>query len=190
MKATNGHMISVHYRGTLIDGTEFDSSRDRDQPLSFELGSGAMIQGFNDAVVGMTVGETKSVTLESDEAYGPINPEAFRPAPKEAFGPDFEFVVGDLVQGNSPEGQFLAKIHEVQGDTVTLNLNHPLAGEQLTFEINLVEIHDTEDDSDITFTNWTASMKKAELLDVAKSRGLPVNTRSTKAQIIEALQAQ
>ena len=150
MKATNGHMISVHYRGTLIDGTEFDSSRDRGQPLDFELGSGAMIRGFNDAVVGMTVGETKSITLESDEAYGPINPEAFRPAPKEAFGPDFEFVVGDLVQGNSPEGQFLAKIHEIQDDTVTLNLNHPLAGEQLTFEINLMEIHTIDADSDIT----------------------------------------
>jgi peptidylprolyl isomerase len=188
MKATNGHTVSVHYKGTLIDGTEFDNSRTRGQTLDFELGTGAMIEGFNNAVVGMTIGETKSITLEPDEAYGPINPEAFKPAPKEAFGPDFEFVIGELVQGNSPEGQFLAKIHEVSEDTVTLNLNHPLAGEQLTFEISLMEIHGTDEQSDVTMADWSASMKKAELLNVAKAQGLPVNTKSTKAQIIEALQ--
>ena len=196
MKVTTGHNVKVHYRGTLQDGTEFDNSRSRGEALNFELGAGTMIQGFEAAVHGMAVGETTTVTLSPEEAYGPINPQAFQPAPKSAFGDDFEFVVGEVVQGNGPQGTFLAKIHEVLDDEVMLNLNHPLAGEELTFEIELAEIVAAEDtlisttvDEEVTMANWNASMKKAELLEVAKSRGLPVNTRSTKAQIIEALSA-
>ena len=90
-----------------------------------------------------------------------------------------------------------AKIHEIRDEDVVLNLNHPLAGEQLTFEIELMEIVtgaetviSTVAESGVTMANWNSSMKKAELLEVAKSRGLPVNTRSTKAQIIDALQTQ
>ena len=196
MKAERGHRVAVHYKGTLIDGTEFDNSHTRGESIKFELGAGTMIQGFEAAVLGMSTGETTTVTLSPEEAYGPINPQAFQPAPKAAFGDDFEFVVGDVVQGNGPQGTFLAKIHEIYDDEVMLNLNHPLAGEQLTFEIELTEIISTEDtlisttaEEEVTMANWNASMKKAELLEVAKSRGLPVNTRSTKAQIIEALSA-
>ena len=196
MKAETGHRVAVHYRGTLIDGTEFDNSRSRGETLNFDLGSGTMIQGFEAAVRGMTAGETTTVTLSPEEAYGPINHQAFQPAPKAAFGDNFEFVVGDVVQGNGPQGTFLAKIHEILDDEVMLNLNHPLAGEQLTFEIELTEIITGEDtlisataDEEVTMANWNTNMKKAELLEVAKSRGLPVNTRSTKAQIIEALSA-
>ena len=197
MKAENGHRVSVHYRGTLIDGTEFDNSRVRGETLNFDLGSGTMIEGFNNAIVGMAVGDSTTVVLQPEEAYGNIDPEALRPAPKSAFGPDFEFVVGEVVQGNGPQGTFLAKIHEIRDEDVVLNLNHPLAGEQLTFEIELMEIVtgaetviSTVAESGVTMANWNSSMKKAELLEVAKSRGLPVNTRSTKAQIIDALQAQ
>jgi|TARA_R110001583_G_scaffold38769_13_gene125036 peptidylprolyl isomerase len=190
MKVVDGHNVSVHYKGTLVDGTEFDNSRARGQALEFEVGSGKMIPGFNDAVIGMTEGEVRTVTLPPEQGYGAARPDAFRPAPKSAFGADFEFVIGEVVQGNSPDGQFLAKIHEIQEDTVVLDLNHPLAGEQLTFEIQLMEIKDAGTQDEVTMANWNAKMKKAELLDVAKSRGLPVNTKSTKAQIIQALQAQ
>ena len=197
MKAENGHRVSVHYKGTLIDGTEFDNSRTRGETLNFDLGSGTMIQGFNDAIIDMTVGDKTVVTLKPEEAYGPIDPEALRPAPKSAFGPDFEFVVGEVVQGNGPQGTFLAKIHEVLDEEIFLNLNHPLAGEQLTFEIELMEIVASNEtiisaaaEAEVPMANWTSSMKKAELLEVAKSRGLAVNTKSTKAQIINALQAQ
>jgi len=184
MKVTDGHNVKVHYRGTLTDGTEFDNSRVRGETLDFEVGDGRMIRGFNNAVVGMTVGETKKFTLSPEEAYGQRNPNAFQPVPRTAFGPDFEFHVGETIQGNGPAGPFLAKIHELQEENVILDMNHPLAGESLTFEVEVVAT-----DSPTTTANWSASMKKAELLEVAKSRGLPVNTRSTKAQIIEALGA-
>tara|TARA_Y100001963_G_scaffold159227_1_gene261959 strand:+ start:180 stop:764 length:585 start_codon:yes stop_codon:yes gene_type:complete len=194
MKVENGHKISVHYKGTLADGTEFDNSRVRGQALEFQVGSGKMIPGFDNAVHGMTVGENRTVTLSPEEAYGPRDPNALRPASKDNFGPDFEFVIGDVVQGTSPDGSFLAKIHEIQEDIVVLDLNHPLAGEHLTFEIQLVDIHDrdagfTQEEDSVPMANWSAKMKKAELLEVARSQGLNVNTRSTKAQIIEALSA-
>jgi len=184
MKVTNGHNVKVHYKGTLTDGTEFDNSRVRDETLDFEVGSGRMIRGFNNAVVGMSVGETKTFSIAPEEAYGQRNPNAFQPVPRTAFGPDFEFLVGETIQGNGPAGPFLAKIHELQEDNVILDMNHPLAGEDLTFEVEMIAA-----ESETTTANWSASMKKAELLEVAKSRGLTVNTKSTKAQIIEALGA-
>ena len=184
MKVTTGHNVKVHYKGTLTDGTEFDNSRVRGQTLDFEVGSGRMIRGFNDAVLGMAPGETKRVTLEPDAAYGDRNPQAMQAAPKEAFGEGFNFEVGGMVQGNGPQGTFVAKIQALEDENVVLDMNHPLAGEQLNFEIELIT-----NEGGVVNANWSASMKKTELLEVAKSRGLPVNTKSTKAQIIEALSA-
>ena len=190
MKVTNGHNVKVHYRGTLTDGTEFDNSRIRGQTLDFQIGSGRMIPGFNNAVVGMTVGETRTVTLAPEEAYGQHNPEALQPVPRQAFGEDFNFEVGGMVQGNGPQGTFVAKIHALEEENVILDMNHPLAGQQLTFEIELVANDGAETATEsVVNANWSASMKKAELLEIAKSQGLNVNTRSTKAQIIEALNA-
>jgi FKBP-type peptidyl-prolyl cis-trans isomerase 2 len=183
MKVQNGQNVQVHYKGTLKDGTEFDNSRRRGQSASFEVGSRALIRGFSNAVVGMAVGETRSVTLEADEAYGERDPLLKQTIPKPEFGPDFEFILGGTIQGRAPTGQpFLAKIEEIRDDDVVLDLNHPLAGEQLTFEIELLSV-------DGSARAWAPTMKKAELLEVAKGHGLSVNTRSTKAQIIEALSA-
>jgi len=140
MKVENGQYVQVHYRGTLSDGTEFDNSRRRKQPLSFRVGSGRMISGFNDAVVGMTEGQVKTVTLKPTDAYGDRNPKALQSVPKKAFGPDFEFEVGSAVQGNGPRGPFLAKIHALEEEKVVLDLNHPLAGEKLNFEIELITV--------------------------------------------------
>jgi FKBP-type peptidyl-prolyl cis-trans isomerase 2 len=138
MKVENGQYVQVHYKGTLSDGTEFDNSRNRKQPLSFKVGSGRMISGFSDAVVGMTEGQVKTVTLKPVDAYGERNPKALQSVPKKAFGPDFEFEVGAAVQGNGPRGPFLAKIFALEEEKVVLDLNHPLAGEELNFEIELV----------------------------------------------------
>lgn len=184
MKVQNGHNVHVHYRGTLDDGTEFDNSKVRGSTLSFQVGSGKMIRGFDNALLGMTVGDSKKVALTPNDAYGSRNPDAFQTIPKIAFGEDFVFKLGETVQGNGPRGPFLAKIHEVRDSDVVLDFNHPLAGENLTFEIELVSI-----DGAAAAATWNKSMKKAELLEIAKQNGLKVNTKTTKAQLISALEA-
>ena len=188
MKVTTGHNVNVHYKGTLADGTVFDNSRARGQTINFQVGSGRMISGFDNAVIGMSVGDTKSVTLSPEDAYGPRNDQAMQNVPRTAFADDFEFEIGGTVQGSGPMGQFLAKIVEVNDQTVTLDMNHPLAGQSLNFEIELVSV----DGSDVTVTGgtWSPKMKKAELLEFAKGQGLNVNTRTTKAQLIAALSGQ
>ena len=147
MKVTNGQNVSVHYVGTLSDGTEFDNSRTRGETLNFQLGSGQLLPGFNDGVVGMSVGETKTITLTADEAYGQPQEEAIQDVPRAAFSEDFEFEVGGTVQGSGPAGQFIAKVQAVNEQVVTLDLNHPLAGKDLTFEVELVSADDAPEAS-------------------------------------------
>ena len=94
MKAQTGHNVKVHYKGTLHDGTEFDNSYVRGHPLDFEIGSRKLIRGFSEAVVGMEEGEKKSVTIPIEAAYGPVNPDAIQPVPRNAFAEGFEFEIG------------------------------------------------------------------------------------------------
>ena len=140
MKIKNGFNVKVHYKGTLSDGTEFDNSRLRGQTLDFEVGTPGLIKGFNDAIIGMSKGETKTFSLAADEAYGQVVSEAFQNIPKEQFGDDFVFEVGGTVMGQGPQGTFRAKIHEIQDESVVLDFNHPLAGEDLTFQVEVVEV--------------------------------------------------
>lgn len=147
MEVTTGNNISVHYTGTLTDGTVFDSSRERGQTLDFEVGSPKMIPGFNDAVLGMAEGETKNVTITPDSAYGQRDPKAIQNVPKEAFDDDFDFKVGGLIRGNGPRGPFMAKIQEIQDVDVVLDFNHPLAGHDLSFEIEVVSIDSVVEES-------------------------------------------
>ena len=142
MKVENGHNVKVHYVGTFADGTEFDNSRTRGKTLDFKVGSPGLITGFNNAVVGMTTGETKTITLEADDAYGQVNPNAFQDIPKTQFEEGFVFEVGGSVMGQGPQGPFRATIHEVQDESVVLDFNHPLAGKDLTFEVEVVEVEE------------------------------------------------
>ncbi len=142
MKVENGHNVKVHYVGTFADGTEFDNSRTRGKTLDFKVGSPGLITGFNNAVVGMTTGETKTITLEADDAYGQVNPNAFQDIPKTQFEEGFVFEVGGSVMGQGPQGPFRATIHEVQDESVVLDFNHPLAGKDLTFEVEIVEVEE------------------------------------------------
>jgi len=138
----NGNTVSVHYVGTFEDGTEFDSSHSRDKPLTFEVGSGQMIPGFDAALPGMTVGEKKQLTLEPDSAYGNHNPEAVQVFPKNVFPENFSPIEGATVTGQNPQGQpTMAKIITFDTHTVTLDLNHPMAGKTLNFEIELLEVN-------------------------------------------------
>ncbi len=143
--ATEGADATVHYRGTLVeDGSEFDNSHTRGEPITFTVGSGQMIPGFNNAVDGMTVGETKTVTLSPDQAYGDLNPEAKTTFPKSGFPDGVDLREGMAVPLRAPNGQTLiGRLTEFQEDTVTVDLNHPLAGQALQFEIELVEVTTT-----------------------------------------------
>ena len=139
--AKNGDNVSVHYTGTFNDGTKFDSSHDRGEPISFTVGAGQMISGFDSAVNGMNVGESKTVTLSPDQAYGDSNPDAIQSVPKTEFPDGFEFIEGGVVQGQYPNGQpFRATITEVRESEATVDFNHPMAGKTLNFEIELVSI--------------------------------------------------
>ena len=179
-----GNNVKVHYIGKLSDGTEFDSSHNRKEPLAFEVGSGNMLRGFDSAVVGMSEGETKSFTLSPAEAYGERIEEAIQPVPMAAFGPDFEFILGGTVQGNGPRGPFLAKIHalEEEAQQVLLDMNHPLAGEELNFDIEMVEI-DTSTNGTTDFGSLTVSQLKT----LAKERGLKGYSALKKTELVQLL---
>jgi len=141
LQVENGNTVSVHYRGTLNDGTEFDSSHSRGEPLTFQVGAGQMINGFDAALPGMAVGETKNITLTPDQAYGDSNPEAVADVPKTAFPEGFNFQVDAMVQGQNDMGEpVVGTINEVKENDVTIDFNHPMAGKDLNFEIELVSI--------------------------------------------------
>lgn len=141
MKVKNGDSVKVHYIGTLNDGNEFDNSYKRGSTLDFQVGGGQMIKGFDDALVEMEVGQKKSINIKPEEAYGPRREEAITAVAKENFPPDFVAKEGEMVQGRTESGQPInALIIEVQENDVILDMNHPLAGEELNFEIELVEI--------------------------------------------------
>jgi len=135
-----GDTVRIHYTGTLQDGSRFDSSEGRD-PLEFTVGSGQIIPGLDKAIPGMEVGDKKSVEVPCDEAYGPVNPEARQAIPREGIPDDIPLEIGTRLQMQTPEGQAVpVTVVEADEATVTLDANHPLAGQDLTFAIELVEI--------------------------------------------------
>lgn len=135
-----GDTVAIHYTGTLKDGTTFDSSDGRD-PLSFEVGSGQIIPGLDVALPGMTVGEKKTVEIDCRDAYGPINPGMRQAVPREGIPDDIPLEPGTQLQMQASEGQVVpVMVVEVSETEVTLDANHPLAGKDLTFAIELVSI--------------------------------------------------
>jgi len=139
--AKSGDTVSIHYTGTLSDGSEFDSSAGR-EPLQFALGSGQVIPGFDNAVEGMAVGESKSVTIPPTEAYGERHDQLVQDVPKSALPEDMKPEVGMQLQSQAPDGQVMnLQVTAVAADSITVDGNHPLAGQALTFAIELVEIH-------------------------------------------------
>jgi len=139
-KPTNGDTVRVHYTGTLEDGTEFDSSRGK-EPLEFAMGQGQLIAGFESAVAGLSPGESCTVTLEPGEAYGESNPEMIQDVPRHLMPEGLELQAGMVLQGQADDGRvdnFV--VLSFTEETVKLDGNHPLAGKQLTFAIELLEI--------------------------------------------------
>ena len=140
-QASDGDKVKVHYTGKLDDGTVFDSSRDRGEPLEFSLGGGQLIKGFNEAVKGMSPGETKTIRIPSDEAYGPPKEALIIKTQRSKISPNIELKEGLHLQMTQSTGTVLnVMITEISGDNVTLDANHPLTGKDLIFDIELVEI--------------------------------------------------
>jgi len=136
----NGDTVKVHYHGKLEDGTTFDSSEGR-EPLEFEVGSGSVIPGFDNGVTGMKIGEKKTINIPVDQAYGEKQDDLFMEFPLDRFPPDMKPEVGMALNMSNGQGQqFPVVISEVKDDAVILDANHPLAGQDLTFDIELVDI--------------------------------------------------
>jgi FKBP-type peptidyl-prolyl cis-trans isomerase 2 len=136
----NGDTVKVHYTGKFEDGTVFDSSLER-EPLQIEMGAGEVIQGFEDALIGMSPDESKSINIPSDMAYGPHRPEMVVMTDKKQFEGQVEPKVGDRFEIRQENGQALiALVTSVTESSVTLDANHPLAGKDLSFDIQLVDI--------------------------------------------------
>ena len=123
-----GKTVQVHYKGTLDDGVVFDSSEGRD-PLEFQVGSGQVIPGFDAAIQAMIVGSSKTVTIPSAEAYGDIRPEMIATIPHEQFPEDLNPQVGQTLQLTTPQGELPVQVVDVKDEGVTIDGNHPLAGQ-------------------------------------------------------------
>ncbi len=138
--AKNGDTVKIHYTGTLDDGSVFDTSNDRD-PLGFKLGGGQVIPGFEEAVLGMTVGESKKVNIPMDKAYGRRNEDLVITVPRDQVPPDIKPELGLKLQMGGPNGEIImVEVVDVGDETISLDANPPLAGQDLNFEIKLVEI--------------------------------------------------
>lgn len=136
--ATKGDTVRIHYTGRLDDGTVFDSSEGRD-PLEFVLGAGQVIPGFDEAVTGMEQGEEKTVTIAADQAYGPRRDELLINVGRSEMPSGIEPQVGQRLQMSTPDGQtFQVTVTQTSEEMVVLDANHPLAGRDLTFDIELV----------------------------------------------------
>lgn len=136
----NGDTVSVNYTGKLEDGSVFDTSlQEGREPLTATLGQNQLIPGFENGLIGMSVGETKTVEIEPENAYGQHNPMLTQEVGKEQVPADVK--VGDMLQGMSQNGPINVKIAEIKESTVVIDMNHPLAGQKLIFDLEVISIN-------------------------------------------------
>lgn len=138
--AKSGDTVKVHYAGTLSDGTVFDSSQDR-EPLEFTIGQNMVIPGFENGIVGMNEGDSREIPIPAAEAYGAYNENLVAAVPRSQVPAEMELELGMILQVRSPEGALArAMVRQITDAEVTLDLNHPLAGQDLVFQVQLVKI--------------------------------------------------
>lgn len=133
-----GTKVKVHYTGKLDDGQVFDSSYQRNQPIEFQVGENQVIPGFENAVADMNVGDKKTVIIEPEQGYGPVREDLFVELPKSQVPQDVE--VGAQLQGQNENGPVNVVVKEIKENTVVLDANHQMAGKNMNFELELVEI--------------------------------------------------
>jgi len=140
-KIETGNNVKVHYVGTLKDGSQFDSSRDKGEGLEFKIDDGQLLKGFNDAVKGLQVGEKIKVEIKAKEAYGEYVDEAVITVQKNEFPPTLKYELNGFLQGKDDKGRPVqGQVVKIDEESVNLDMNHPLAGEDLSFDIELLEI--------------------------------------------------
>ncbi|MCH9617530.1 MAG: FKBP-type 16 kDa peptidyl-prolyl cis-trans isomerase [Chlamydiia bacterium] len=139
-KATSGDTVHIHYKGTLDDGSVFDTSYDRGEPLKFKLGKKEVIEGFENACLNMAVGEKKEVKIPPKQAYGEYSKELIQEVERKYFPEDIELTVGQEFMIGGNEFETMAKVIKIDGDKITLDANPELAGKTLNFAIELVDI--------------------------------------------------
>ncbi len=143
-KVEKGLFVSVDYKGTLQNGEIFDTSHER-QPLEIQVGEGQLIKGFEEKLIGMALNEKKTFTLQPEEAYGNRIEEHVQAIPLSDIPPEMNPKIGEMLALTTPEGQQIpAQISELDDEKMIVDLNHPLAGKSLTFEIEVVGISDTQ----------------------------------------------
>lgn len=139
-QAKKGDKVKVHYHGKLNDGSTFDSSNGR-QPLEFEIGSGMVIKGFDEGITGMSVGDKKTISIPAEHAYGSVQEDMVIEFPRSNFPPDITPEIGMTLNMHSENGEELpVVIKNINDETITLDANHPLAGKDLIFDIELVDL--------------------------------------------------
>ena len=139
-QAKHGDTVRIHYTGRLTDGTQFDSSDGR-EPLEFQLGSGQIIQGLDEQVQGMNVGDKQTVTISADGAYGPHRPEGVQSVPRTQIPEGVDTSVGARLQATGSDGRAMTlTVVDTSDDAITVDANHPLAGKDLVFDVELVEV--------------------------------------------------
>ena len=140
-KIKTGDKVKVHYIGTLKDGSKFDNSRDRGEGLEFVIDDGQLLKGFNDAVKDLEVGSTTKVDIKAKEAYGEYINEAIISVNKSEFPESLKYELNGFIQGQDQNGRPVqGQVGKINEETVELDMNHPLAGEDLSFEIELLEV--------------------------------------------------
>lgn len=141
-QATNGSVVRINYTGKLTNGTVFDTSKvDGREPLSFRLGQNQVLPKLEAEIIGMSVGEKKTVAVDANDAYGPHQKKAIQKIPRSEIPDGVDLTVGNNLQATGHDGEIVPlRVLAANEETVTLDANHPLAGHNLTFEIELIEI--------------------------------------------------
>ena len=141
-QATNGSVVRINYTGKLTNGTVFDTSKvDGREPLSFRLGQNQVLPRLEAEIIGMSVGEKKTVAVDANDAYGPHQKQAIQKIPRSEIPDGVDLTVGNNLQATGHDGEIVPlRVLAANEETVTLDANHPLAGHNLTFEIELIEI--------------------------------------------------